>query len=183
MIKEFEGNKPIIDEKTYIADTACIIGKVTISEYSSIWFNTVVRGDVNSIEIGRYTNIQDNSVVHVADEHPAIIGDYVTIGHNATVHACTIEDHCLIGMGSIIMDGAVIGRGSIIAAGAVVRNNQEIPPFSVVAGIPAKVINTMPEEDVAKIHNQALKYKHVWAIRYGIMPDAGGESYDGGEIV
>ena len=183
MIKEFEGIKPIIDEKTYIADGAQIIGKVTIKEYSSIWFNTVVRGDVNYIEIGRYTNIQDNSVVHVADDYPAIIGDYVTIGHNATVHACKIEDHCLIGMGAIIMDGAVIGRGSIIAAGAVVTNNQKIPPFSVAAGIPTKVIKTVPEEDIIKIHSQALKYKHVWSIRYGIMPDCGGESYDGGEII
>lgn len=182
MIKEFEGIKPIIDNKTYIADGTHIIGKVTIKEFSSIWFNTVVRGDVNFIEIGRYTNVQDNSVVHVSNEYPTIIGDYVTIGHNATVHSCKIEDHCLIGMGSIILDGAVIGRGSIVAAGAVVKKNQVIPPFSIVAGIPAKVIKTMPE-DIDKIHSQALKYKDVWSIRYGVMPHAGGESYDGGDIV
>ena len=182
MIMEFEGNKPSIDKKTFIADGSHIIRKVTIKEYSSIWFNTVVRGDVNFIEIGRYVNIQDNSVVHVSNDFSAIIGDYVTVGHNAIVHGCKIEDHCLIGMGSIIMDGALIGRGSIVAAGAVVKKNQIIPPFSVVAGIPAKVIKTMPE-DVDKIHSQAVKYKDVWSIRYGIMPDAGGESYDGSEIV
>lgn len=181
MIKEFEGVKPSIDEKTYIADGAHIIGKVIIKEYSSIWFNTVVRGDVNSIEIGRYTNIQDNSVVHVSKDYSTIIGDYVTIGHNAIVHACKIEDHCLIGMGSIIMDGAVIGRGSIVAAGAVVKKNQVIHPFSVVAGIPAKVIKTIPQ-NIDKIHSQALKYKDTWSVRYGIMPDAGGELYDGGDI-
>lgn len=183
MIKEFEGVKPSIDNKTYIADGCHIIGKVTIKEYSSIWFNTVVRGDVNSIEIGRYVNIQDNSVVHVSDDHSTIIGDFVTIGHNAIVHACKIEDHCLIGMGSIIMDGAHIGRGSIVAAGAVVKNNQQIPPFSLVAGVPAKVIKTVPEEDISKIHSQALKYKDVWSKRYGLMPDAGGENYDGSEII
>lgn len=183
MIKEFEGVKPSIDKKTYIADGCHIIGKVRIKEYSSIWFNTVVRGDVNSIEIGRYVNIQDNSVVHVSDDYSTSIGDFVTIGHNAIVHACKIEDHCLIGMGSIIMDGAVIGRGSIVAAGAVVKKNQQIPPFSVVAGIPAKVIKTVPEENISKIHSQALKYKDVWSKRYGLMPDIGGEYYDGSKIV
>lgn len=183
MIIEFEGKKPNIDKKTFIADGSHIIGRVAIKEYSSIWFNTVVRGDINYIEIGRYVNIQDNSVIHVSDDCPTIIGDYVTIGHNAIVHACKIEDHCLIGMGSIIMNGSVIGRGSIIATGAVVMKNQHIPPYSVVAGIPAKIINTVPEEDISKSHSQALKYKDVWSKRYGIMPNAGGESYDGGDII
>lgn len=182
MIKEFEGIKPTIDKKTFIADGTQIIGKVTIKEYSSIWFNTVVRGDVNTIEIGRYTNVQDNSVIHVSSDYPTIIGDYVTVGHNAVVHACEVGDHCLIGMGSVVLDGAVIGRGSIIAAGAVVKKGQVVPPFSVVAGIPAKVIKTMPE-DVTKIHSQALKYKDVWTNRYGLLPDGGGEAYDGGETV
>ena len=182
MIKEFEGTKPTIDNKTYIADGTHIIGKVTIKEYSSIWFNTVVRGDVNYIEIGRYTNIQDNSVVHVSNDYPTVIGDYVTVGHNAVVHACTVEDHCLIGMGSVILDGAVIGKGSIVAAGAVVKKNHVIPPFSVVAGIPAKVVKTT-DGDIEKIHSQALKYKDVWSDRYGIMPDVGGELYDGGDII
>ncbi|HNZ83359.1 MAG TPA: gamma carbonic anhydrase family protein [Sedimentibacter sp.] len=183
MIVEFEGIKPTIDKKTYIADGSHIIGRATIKEYSSIWFNTVVRADINCIEIGRYVNIQDNSVIHVSNDYPAIIGDYVTIGHNATVHACKIEDHCLIGMGSIIMDGAVIGRGSIVAAGTVVKKGQHIPPFSVAAGVPAKIIRKTAEEDISKIHSQALKYKDVWSIRYGIMPDAGGESYDYTDII
>lgn len=183
MIMEFEGVKPTIDKKTFIADGCHIIGKVTLKEYSSIWFNTVVRGDVNSIEIGRYVNIQDNCVIHVSNDYPAIIGDFVTVGHNATIHACKIEDHCLIGMGSIILDGAVIGRGSIVAAGAVVKKNHHIPPFSVVAGVPARVIKTLAEEDLSKIHSQALKYKDNWSKRYGILPDGGGESYDEGDII
>lgn len=99
MIKDFEGISPTIDSKTFVADGTQVIGAVTMKEYSSLWFNTVARGDVNRIEIGRYSNVQDNSVVHVADDYPTIIGDFVTIGHNAVIHGCTIEDHCLIGMG------------------------------------------------------------------------------------
>lgn len=182
MIAEFEGITPTIDEKTFIADGAKVIGAVTMAEFSSLWFNTVVRGDVNRIEIGRYTNIQDNSVVHVAESHPAIIGDYVTVGHNAIIHGCTIEDHCLIGMGAVVLNGAVIGKGSIIAAGAVVREKQVVPPHSLVVGVPGKVVKTVPDE-WDSIHAQALKYKTLWAERYKIMPDAGGERYHGEKIV
>nr|WP_312579898.1 gamma carbonic anhydrase family protein [Sedimentibacter sp.] len=182
MIKEFEGILPLLNEKTYIAEGSQIIGDVTMDEYSSIWYNTVVRGDVNGIKIGKYTNIQDNSVVHVSDDCSTIIGDFVTIGHRAIIHGCTIGDHCLIGMGSIVMDGTVIGRGSIIAAGAVVLGNQEIPPFSLVAGIPGKIIKMIPEK-LDSIHAQALKYKTLWTERYGIAPNAGGERYKGDKIV
>lgn len=182
MLKEFEGVLPFLDEKTYIAEGAQLTGKVEIDKYGSVWHNTVIRGDVNFIKIGKYTNIQDNCVVHVADEHPTIIGDYVTIGHRAIVHGSIIEDHCLIGMGAIILDGVKIGRGSIIAAGALVRENQEIPPFSMVMGIPGRIVKTLPE-NTDKIHAQALKYKTLWTERYGILPDAGGERYGGEEIV
>jgi carbonic anhydrase/acetyltransferase-like protein (isoleucine patch superfamily) len=109
---EFEGNRPVVDKNTFIAEGARVIGKVTIKEFASVWFNTVVRGDVNSIEIGRYSNVQDNSVLHVADNYPTIIGDFVTIGHNCVIHAATVEEHCLIGMGAVILNGAVIGRGA-----------------------------------------------------------------------
>lgn len=182
MIKEFEGISPTLAEKTFIADGARVIGAVTMKEFSSVWFNTVVRGDVNSIEIGRYTNVQDNSVVHNADAYPTKIGDFVTIGHNAVVHGCTIEDHCLIGMGAIIMNGAVVGKGSIVAAGALVREKQVIPPHSLVVGIPSRVIRSIPEE-WDSIHAQAVKYKSLWSERYGLMPDAGGERYHGQKIV
>lgn len=179
---EFEGFSPILDEKTFLAEGARVIGKVKIDEYSSVWFNTVVRGDVNSIEIGKYVNIQDNSVVHVADHWPTIIGDFVTIGHGAVLHGCTVEDHCLIGMRAVVLNGAVIGRGSIIAAGALVRENDVIPPYSLVVGVPGKVIKTL-DGKVDAIHAQAVKYKTLWTERYGIMPDSGGERYHGESIV
>jgi carbonic anhydrase/acetyltransferase-like protein (isoleucine patch superfamily) len=178
----FEGQAPVVDEKAFVADGARVVGKVTLGEFSSVWFNSVVRGDVNRIEIGRYTNVQDNSVVHVADDYPCILGDFVTVGHNCVLHACTIEEHCLIGMGAVILTGAVIGKGSIIAAGAVVREKQVIPPHSLVVGLPAKVVREVPDE-WAKIHAQAVKYKTLWTVRYGIMPDAGGEVYHGEKIV
>ncbi len=182
MIKEFEGIVPSLDEKTFIADGARVIGAVTMKEFSSLWFNVVVRGDVNRIEIGKYSNIQDNSVVHVADAHPTLIGDYVTVGHNAIIHGCTIEEHCLIGMGAVVLNGAVIGKGSIIAAGAVVKENQVIPPHSLVVGIPAKIVKSVTAE-WDSIHAQAIKYKTLWSERYKIMPEAGGERYHGEKIV
>ncbi|SHK29696.1 gamma carbonic anhydrase family protein [Paramaledivibacter caminithermalis] len=182
MIKEFEGIIPKLDEKIYIADGAKIIGDVTMKEYSSIWFNTVVRGDVNRIEIGCYTNIQDNSVVHVADDFPTIIGDFVTVGHNVTLHGCTIEDHCLIGMSATILNGAFVGKGSIIAAGALVKENHIIPPNSLVMGVPGKIVKTIPQNQDS-IHAQALKYKTLWTERYNIMPNAGGERYKGDKII
>lgn len=182
MIKEFAGIMPTIDEKTYIADGSYVIGAVTMEEYSSLWYNCVARGDVNSIKIGKYTNIQDGSVVHVADDCPTVIGDFVTVGHRAIIHGCTIEDHCLIGMGAIVLNNAVIGRGSIVAAGAVVKENQVVPPFSLVAGVPAKIMRTISEE-TDKIHSQAVKYKTLWSEKYCIMPNAGGETYKGEQII
>lgn len=182
MIMTFEGTRPNIDPKSFVAETANVIGKVEMKEFSSVWFNTVVRGDVNRIEIGRYSNVQDGSVVHVSDKYAAIIGDFVTIGHGAIVHACTIEDHVLIGMGATVLDGAVIGRGSIVAAGAVVTKGTIVPPFSLVAGVPAKILKQMPE-NLDQQHAQAVKYKTLWTVRYGLLPDAGGEVYHGEKIV
>jgi len=182
VVYEFEGAWPIRDEKSFIADGAKVIGKVTMKEYSSIWYNSVIRGDVNCIEIGCYSNVQDNSVIHVADKYATIIGDFVTIGHNCVIHACTIEEHCLIGMGAVILNGAVIGKGSIVAAGAVVREREIIPPHSLVVGVPGKVIRSNSDE-MAQIHSQAVKYKTLWTIRYGILPDADGEQYHGEKIV
>jgi carbonic anhydrase/acetyltransferase-like protein (isoleucine patch superfamily) len=118
----------------------------------------------------------------VADNYAAEIGDFVTVGHGAILHACTVEDHCLIGMGSVVMDGAVIGRGSIVAAGAVVSPRTQIPPFSLVTGIPGKVAKQLPENLDAP-HAQAIKYKTLWCERYAILPDNDGERYHGERIV
>lgn len=178
----FEGFEPDLDDKSFVAEGAKVIGKVRMKEYSSVWFNSVLRGDVNYIEIGSYSNIQDNSVIHGTDECATIIGDYVTVGHSAVIHGATVEEHCLVGMGAVILSNAVVGKGSIIAAGAVVRENQVIPPHSLVAGVPAKIIKQIAGE-WDKIHAQAIKYKTLWTERFGILPNAGGECYKGEKIV
>jgi carbonic anhydrase/acetyltransferase-like protein (isoleucine patch superfamily) len=178
----FEGREPVLHPNTFVADGAKLIGAVRMHEFSSVWFNAILRGDINRIEIGRYSNIQDNSVLHVTDENATIVGDFVTVGHNATLHGCVVKEHCLIGMGAVVLGGAVIGEGSIVAAGAVVRENEMVPPFSLVAGVPAKVVKKLPEE-WKTIHAQAVKYKMLWTKRYGVLPDAGGEQYHGEEIV
>lgn len=181
-LRKFEGHEPKLDPKSFVADTAVVIGQVTLKEYGSIWYNSVARGDINRIEIGCYSNVQDGCVLHVSDQCATILGDFVSVGHNATLHGCTIEDHCLIGMGAIVLNGAVVGSGSIIASGAVVRENHIIPPNSLVAGMPAKIIKSIPEE-WSRIHALALKYKTVWTERYGLLPNAGGECYQGEKIV
>lgn len=179
---EFEGNRPELDAQTFVADGARLIGKVVMKEYSSVWFNAVVRGDVNRIEIGRYSNIQDNSVIHVTDDFATIVGDHVTVAHGCVLHGCVVGDHCLIGMGAVLLSGSVIGKGSIVAAGAVVREGQVVPPHSLVAGVPAKVLKEVPGE-WDSIHAQSIKYKTLWTKRYGLLPDAGGEEYHGEKIV
>lgn len=182
MLIEFRGRLPEVDPKTFIADGAKVIGNVIMKEYSSVWFNSTLRGDGATIDIGRYTNIQDNSIVHLDVGRPCSIGDYVTVGHNAIIHGCIVEDHCLIGMGAVILNNARVGRGSIIAAGSLVKENMIIPPHSLVAGVPAKVLRQIPEK-WDSIHAQAVKYKTLWSERYGILPDAGGERYNCEEIV
>ncbi|MCD7874926.1 MAG: gamma carbonic anhydrase family protein [Acidaminococcaceae bacterium] len=183
MLKEFEGQMPKIDKKAHAFESADLIGKVEMKEYSSAWFNVTIRGDVNRIEVGRYSNIQDNSCLHVADDYACIVGDFVTVGHGAILHACTVEDYCLIGMHTTVLDGSVIGHGSIVAAGAVVTKGTKVPPFSLVAGIPAKIIRTLDESNLENIHAQAVKYKDLWSKRHNIMPDIDGETYHGEKIV
>ena len=152
LIKKFEGNSPKIDPKAFVAETAVVIGKAELKEYSSVWYNVTIRGDVNEIKVGRYTNVQDNSVLHVSDSHACILGDYVTVGHCALLHACTVEDHVLIGMHSTVLDGAVIGKGSIVAAGAVVTKNTIVPPYSLVAGVPAKLLKNCRKTPMQLTH-------------------------------
>lgn len=165
MIRTFEKTKPEICDSCFVAESSELIGNIKLSENVSIWHGSVLRGDINSIEIGKNTNIQDMSVIHVdlptkENDHKGatLIGENVTIGHRALLHACTIKNNCLIGMGAIILSGAVIGEGSIVAAGAVVRENQEIPPNSLVAGVPGKIKATVNEEMSEKIKISAQRY-------------------------
>ena len=159
MIQSFNGNRPDIHEKSFIADNSSIIGEVHISEDVSIWFGAVVRGDINSINIGKGSNIQDNCVIHVGkDDNKTNIGEYVTIGHGAIVHGSTVENHCLIGMGAIILDGAEIGSYSIIGAGSLVPQGKKIPSGVLCLGSPAKVIRFLTEEEKASLHESAQKY-------------------------
>jgi carbonic anhydrase/acetyltransferase-like protein (isoleucine patch superfamily) len=159
MIKKFRGKSPIIPDSCYISESVDLIGDVTLGENASLWFGAVVRGDMHFITIGNRSNIQDNSVIHVTtDVSPTRIGDEVTVGHNAIIHGATIEDRCLIGMGTIIMDDAVIGEGSIVGAGAVVPPNMIIPPRSLVVGLPAKIVRQTSDEELEMIIDRAQHY-------------------------
>ena len=159
MIRSYQGKSPIIPQSCYVDVSAQVIGDVTLGEHASIWMNAVVRGDVNSIRIGSHTNIQDCAVLHgMRYVYPVIVGDYVTIGHNATVHGCVIEDTCLIGMGAVILNNAHIGEGSIIAAGALIPENAKIPPRSLVAGVPGKVRRELTSDDRDEILKYARNY-------------------------
>lgn len=157
-VYELENIQPQIDPSVYIAPTGTVIGKISIGKNSSVWFNCVLRADVDSISIGEETNIQDLSVLHVDPGKPLVIGNQVTVGHRCILHGCTVEDNCLIGMGAVVMNGAKIGRGSIIAAGSVVLEDTVIPPYSLVTGIPAKVKRTFDETIVEKINRSSLSY-------------------------
>jgi len=151
MILDYNGKTPRIGANVFIAPTAAVIGDVEIGDNASIWFGAVVRGDMAPIRIGCGTNIQDNVTVHVDKGHPAIIGANVTVGHNAVVHGCAVEDDCLIGIGSVVLSGARIRHGCVVAAGAVVREGADIGPLHLVAGAPAvfkKALAPLPGDHV-----------------------------------
>ena len=150
--------EPQIDPTAYVASQAVVIGDVRLAARSSVWPMAVLRGDINFIEIGEGSNIQDGSIVHLADDLPTRVGKLVTVGHRAILHACTVEDECLIGMGATILDGAVIGRGSIIGAHALVTKDTRIPPGSLVMGTPAKVARALSPEEIAEIRTWADHY-------------------------
>lgn len=154
----FLTHRPELGERVYIAPGAKVIGRVKLGDDVSIWHNAVLRGDINSIEIGARSNVQDNASIHLADKLGVKIGEDVVIGHNAVVHACTIDDNCLIGMGSTVMDGAHIGTGSIVGAGALVPPGKIIPPNSLVAGVPCKVIRETSLEEREANKAMAAKY-------------------------
>jgi len=159
MLLPYKGKRPKLHETVYVEASARIIGDVIIGAYASVWFNAVVRGDVNYIRIGERTNVQDNSVLHVTkDVYPLIIGSDVTIGHNAVLHGCIVKDRCLIGMGSIILDDAEIGEDTIVGAGALVTERMKVPPKSLILGAPARVVRKLSGEEVERILTAAKNY-------------------------
>jgi len=163
LIKSVNGKSPSIPKDCYVAENATIVGEVTIGNSCSIWFNAVIRGDVNFITIGNKVNIQDGAIIHCTyEKHPTIIGNNVSIGHNAIVHGCTIQDNVLIGMGAIVMDNCVIESNSIVAAGAVIIQNTIVPSGTIWAGVPAKKIKDIDQSDFAgeieRISNNYVMY-------------------------
>jgi carbonic anhydrase/acetyltransferase-like protein (isoleucine patch superfamily) len=157
-IESYEEFLPEVHSSAFIAASADLIGRVTIGEEASIWYNVTLRGDINEIVIGPRSNVQDNAVIHLSDDFGTYIGEYVTVGHGAIVHAATVKDEVLLGMGSCILDGAVIGERSIIGANALVTSGTVIPPGSLVVGSPARVVKTMDLADQAKVRHWAEKY-------------------------
>ncbi|MDA9317432.1 gamma carbonic anhydrase family protein [Puniceicoccaceae bacterium] len=157
-LAKYLDQRPEVNASAYIAKGAAVIGAVTLSESSSVWHNCVLRGDINTIEIGEGSNVQDGTVVHVADDYGVKVGKHVTIGHSAMIHACKICNECLIGMQATILDGAVIGAQSIVGAGALVTKGTQVPEGSLVLGAPAKVVRTLREEERTKIKAMAEKY-------------------------
>ena len=174
-LARFLDTPPAIHPTAFVAPGASVIGDVTLAEESSVWFQAVLRGDINRIVIGPRSNVQDGAVVHLADDLGTFVGELVTVGHKAILHACTIADEVLVGMGAIILDGAEIGARSIIGAGALVTGGKKIPPGSLVLGSPAKVVRTLSPEEQAGIRVWAEKYvalSHAYRERSG--PQRGG---------
>ncbi|MGI9174443.1 MAG: gamma carbonic anhydrase family protein [Rhodothermales bacterium] len=169
MIHPFLDAHPQHDESNFIAPSADVIGDVRLGQGASVWFNATVRGDVNWIEIGEASNVQDGAVVHVTGgTSPTRIGARVTVGHSAVVHGCTIEDDVLVGMGAVILDDAVIGKESIVGARALVTGRVQIPPRSLVLGTPANVVRTLTDEEVERIGRYAERYLQLSAIYRGV---------------
>lgn len=158
-LRGFAGHRPVVAPDSFVGEGAVLIGQVTLELGSSVWFNAVLRGDSEPIRLGPGSNVQDNCTLHVDPGLPCIIGAEVTIGHNAVVHACTVEDNVLIGMHATILSGAVIGRDTIVGAGALVPEGVKIPPGSLVLGIPGRVVRPLRPEEIAKIRESAKGYQ------------------------
>ncbi len=165
MIQEYNGKRPRIGKNVFIAPTAAVIGDVTLGDDVSIWYGAVLRGDIGPISVGRGSNIQDCSVVHVDTDVPAIIGENVVVGHGAVLHACTIGSGSLIGMGAIVLSHAEIGKESVVGAGALVTERKTFPDRSLIVGTPARKIRDISEEDASRIVDAAERYVEV-AMNY-----------------
>ncbi len=166
----FLRKKPKVGRGVYIARGAVVIGDVTLGAHSSVWYNAVVRGDINRIVVGHHSNIQDNAVLHLADDFPCVIGNWVTVGHGAIVHACKVGNEVLVGMGAVILDGAVIGKQSIIGAKALVTQGMKIPAGSLALGAPAKAVRKLTPKERAGLKWWAEKYvdNGAYCLKHGI---------------
>ncbi len=158
MIRSFQGKKPVLAEDVFLAENAVVIGNVTLEKGANIWYGAVLRGDENSIVIGENSNVQENATVHVAKDHPVVLGKNVTVGHNAIVHGCTVGDGTMIGMGACVLNGAVIGKGCLIGAGALIKEGAVIPDGSLCVGVPAKVVRELDEKAKEHILANAAMY-------------------------
>lgn len=169
-LETFLRQAPRLGQGVYIAKTAVVVGDVALGDHSSVWYQAVLRGDINRIVVGHHTNIQDGAVLHLADDFPCILGNHVTVGHSAIVHACTVGDEVLIGMGAVIMDGAQIGSHSIIGAKALVTQGTVVPPGSLVLGSPAKVVRTLSTDERDYLGHWAEKYaaNAAYCLAHGI---------------
>jgi carbonic anhydrase/acetyltransferase-like protein (isoleucine patch superfamily) len=170
MIYRYEDRVPSLPQDYYVADSATLIGAVVLGEQSSIWFGAVLRGDIEPIIVGKRSNIQDNSVAHTGKDAPTILGDDVTVGHQVTLHGCTVGNNCLIGMGAILLDGCEIGDNCIVGAGSLVGQGRVIPPGSLALGSPARVIRKLSDADIANIRSYAARYvDKMNRYRHGAM--------------
>jgi carbonic anhydrase/acetyltransferase-like protein (isoleucine patch superfamily) len=169
-LDKFLRAKPKLGKNVFIASTGVVIGDVTLGAHSSVWYGAVLRGDINRIVVGHHSNIQDNAVLHLADKFACVLGNWVTVGHSAVVHACKVGDECLVGMSAVILDGAVIGKQSIIGAKALVTQGTKIPPGSLVLGAPAKVVRQLTKEERAGLKWWAQKYvdNGAYCLKHGI---------------
>ena len=169
-LDKFLRQKPKLGKNVFIAKNATVIGDVTLGAHSSVWYGAVLRGDINRIAVGHHTNIQDNAVLHLADNFPCVLGNWVTVGHSAIVHACEVGDEVLVGMGAVILDGAVIGKQSLIGAKALVTQGMKIPAGSLVLGAPAKVVRKLTKAERAGLKWWAQKYvdNGAYCLKHGI---------------
>ena len=169
MTRSFLGRAPRLGADVYVSDTAAVVGDVTLGDGASVWFGASLRGDVHWIEVGAGSNVQDNATVHVSrGTHPCRIGRDVTVGHNAVVHGCTVEDGVLVGMGAVVLDGAVIGAGSLVGAGALVTGGTVVPPGSLVIGSPARVVRALRDDERAANRANAVHYVRMARLYLGL---------------
>jgi len=168
LIRPFLDFQPVIHKEAWLAENAVVIGRVTIEKHANIWYNCVLRGDVNSIFVGEGSNIQDGTIVHVNGDpsHPTIIEHHVTIGHMAAIHGCTLKSHCLVGIQATVLNGAIVEEEALVAAGAVVREGQVIPARTLVAGVPAKPVRMLNDSELKFLRHQPIHYWEDIASKY-----------------